>query len=88
MIVRLNMIFGPFLAVFRAFWWKIRGYKALVSVQQQEYRSSFCHICPEYHPDSGQCGVCGCLIEAKTWLAAEQCPKRFWLRVKRKKGTI
>lgn len=89
------MIFKPlrtpinaFLAMLRAFWWSLRGYRVLVDEADELERKAECLNCDEYAEESGQCKICTCLIEAKTRVASEQCPKRKWLRVKQKRVTV
>lgn len=70
-------------AMVRLNWWRLRGYRTLVSVPEQESRAMCCHACA--HRSGDECGVCGCPVDAKTPLASEACPKRFWLAVRVKK---
>ena len=48
----------------------------LASEQEIDARRAICDAC-EYKKGK-MCGVCGCLLSAKTKLAKEQCPKGFW----------
>lgn len=75
-------------ALIRSGWWELRGYEALAPVADQMIRVEICGNCPFLDPDKGECRVCGCDVDAKTVLASEQCPKRKWLRIKRKRRTI
>lgn len=59
------------------------GFATIADTATQEIRNSICNSCPLN--DNGQCQACGCLILAKTSLALEQCPKKKWNRVWRKR---
>lgn len=84
------------IAMLRSGWWKLRGYSTLTDGAEWARRQEICRQCPRYDDLGGglggdlggECSICGCPVEAKTALASESCPKRFWLSVKRKKGTI
>jgi hypothetical protein len=84
MILRFDMFPKSIAAVWRSLWFRLRGYRVLVSPEAQEWRAELCSCCP--HRIEEQCGKCGCFIEAKTWLAAEECPVGIWqpLRIKRR----
>lgn len=73
------------LAMLRLAWWKICGYATLVTPDEQDARKAFCYQCDFYDIERDECGVCGCPIEAKTPLASEACPKKFWVAVRRQK---
>lgn len=87
-----KVIFRPstpfrFLAAFcRTAWAKVAGYNVLASVEESDDRLQKCHSCEEL-VDGSQCRVCTCFVGVKTELALEQCPKRKWLRIWRKKTT-
>lgn len=83
--MKLSAPFHYAWAMLRLQWWKLRGYSVLVDGSEWCRRQEICRRCPSYVPGADECGVCGCPIEAKTPLASEQCPKRFWLAVRRKK---
>lgn len=70
-------------AMLRLTWWRLRGYRTLVSVAQQESRAMCCHACA--HRRADECGLCGCPIDSKSPLASERCPKGFWLAIRVKK---
>tara|TARA_R110002020_G_scaffold15801_5_gene56401 strand:- start:8154 stop:8570 length:417 start_codon:yes stop_codon:yes gene_type:complete len=48
----------------------------LASQHEIDARRAICNAC-EYKKGK-ICGACGCLLNAKTKLAKEQCPKGFW----------
>lgn len=72
-----------FVAVLQVLWYRMRGYEILADPATALARRETCYDC-EFHYD-GQCQICTCHIGAKTVLLPEQCPRKKWLRVKRKK---
>lgn len=50
----------------------------MVTEATHESRLRTCAICP--HRVDNRCGLCSCYVEAKTWVATEECPERRWLR--------
>lgn len=85
MIFRWDMPFRAAGATFRAFWAKIRGYRALCTPQEEAERFSECKICP-FFLDGWQCGVCGCVATAKCMITTEECPKKRWRAIWSKKS--
>ena len=55
---------------------KWAGYETLASPEVFARRCRMCSRCK--FRDGEQCGVCGCLYEAKASLATEECPRFFW----------
>lgn len=45
-----------------------------VGEETRNSRLAHCYSCDEYLADSGQCGQCGCYVQAKTANVAESCP--------------
>lgn len=84
MILRLDMLPRSIAAVWRTFWFRLRGFVIIVSVEEQFTRSAECEDC--IFKVGEQCSKCGCFIEAKTWLAAESCPDGWWGPIKRKRS--
>lgn len=81
-------IFTPFqfiAALARTFFANALGYQALAPVEVWEKRLEQCMNCEELIEETQQCAVCTCFIDAKTSLALEQCPKKKWLRVWKKR---
>jgi hypothetical protein len=74
--------FVAFVSACRLVWYRARGYKILAEETDQALRRAQCAQCDFRSGD--QCSVCTCFILAKTALNPEQCPKRYWLRIKRK----
>jgi len=74
-------------AMLRLAWARARGYETIVTPEEHEARQSVCYGCPFLDPDFGQCGVCGCDVDAKTLLTTEECPKGFWRSIWRKRRT-
>lgn len=65
----------------RHWYWKRRGWKALVPAKVAEERFREClGGCP--HFQDGECLLCGCLAQAKVLLASEKCPRGWWMAVK------
>jgi len=87
MIFRLKMPFTAALASLRAGYWKLRGWRAIVTDPEYSQRITTCYACKHFVRASEQCGLCGCLVHAKTLLTSEACPKGFWLRVMEKAVT-
>jgi hypothetical protein len=85
MILRFSMFPRSIAAVCRAAWARLRGYRVLATLDEQEYRTDECFNCPHLAPDGEQCDKCGCFIIAKTWIATEKCPVGRWPAVWRKK---
>lgn len=68
---------------FRFFWawarvqyFKLMGYQILAPPKIVAHRQAECDVCA--HNQEGVCGQCKCLILAKTMLAAESCPRKYW----------
>ena len=57
---------------------RILGYETLVTWTIKEQRDEHCGPCIFFDPTIRQCRVCGCLTDAKNWLAMEKCPKGKW----------
>lgn len=84
MILRFSSPFRYLAAQVRRFFAWIFRYETLVSPEEWAARVEKCAACP--HLVDGQyCGVCTCGVEDKAFLATEQCPKKKWLRVWRRK---
>lgn len=52
-----------------------------VSKEVREARMDTCRNCEFFQPDSKRCSLCGCFMEAKTWVAGRKdtlCPKDRW----------
>lgn len=52
-----------------------------VSKEVREARMETCKGCEFFKPDSKRCSLCGCFMEAKTWIAGPKhnlCPKDRW----------
>jgi hypothetical protein len=83
----IGMAWRFLMAMARFQWAKWKGYETLAPAASQEYRNQKCGICPNNF--GGQCGLCDCLILAKTMMAQEECPIGIWSRVwvKRKSKT-
>jgi hypothetical protein len=66
-------------AIAVAAWARVRGYEVLATTEAQSEREAVCDVCEFF--DGEQCLVCGCLVQAKTALNTEQCPKKKWSRI-------
>lgn len=73
------VIFRFISAMVRNRWAKLRGYEIFTPADELSTRNAICEACV-YNVD-GVCDVCHCLILAKTSLATESCPKKFWKSV-------
>jgi hypothetical protein len=81
------MIFpNPFRALAsaaRMLWWKINGWAVLLEPHEQQNRLNKCNRCLVMNPESRQCEICTCFVDAKTLLAPERCPLGLWERQRR-----
>lgn len=84
MIFRLSSPFRYLAAQARRFFAWIFRYETLVTVPEWVARMEVCRSCPSLVEDR-YCGICTCDVDAKSFLATEQCPKKKWLRVWRRK---
>lgn len=50
----------------------------------KEQRLEICRVCPEFIKFTHQCKKCGCLMDAKTKLAAASCPLGKWGKFEKK----
>lgn len=79
MKIKFSSPFRFVAACARAAFAKIFGYAVLVSPAVQDERLAICDNCEELEDE--QCRVCSCYVSAKTALALEECPKKYWQRV-------
>jgi positive regulator of sigma E activity len=49
-----------------------------VSGEVHAERQSTCSTCPSHNATANRCNECGCFLQLKTWLPAEQCPLGKW----------
>ena len=58
------------------------GEELLVMPEQRKERLDVCVKCEHFRPATSKigpmCGLCGCLVKMKAWLATEQCPAEKW----------
>lgn len=52
----------------------VKSQPLLVSQAVVDARQRACRACDRYLPNSGQCGVCTCVISLKSQLTTESCP--------------
>lgn len=45
---------------------------------ESERRLSICRACPEFKPETSQCGVCTCYMNIKAHMATAACPLNKW----------
>jgi hypothetical protein len=58
------------------------GKAGLKIVTQEEHDARLAHCeqpCEHWLPSTGQCDLCRCFTEQKTWMATEKCPVNKWL---------
>lgn len=67
-------------------WAKLRGFETLTSLDELDDRFRTCATCEFF--ENGFCNVCKCLVMSKIMLTTEECPKKKWQRVWRKRVTI
>jgi len=67
----------------RLFAWML-DYETAVTDAEWGDRRKTCEQCEELVDE--QCRICTCFVDAKTFLALEQCPKRKWKRIWRRKS--
>lgn len=78
---------NPFLfvaAMCRTGYARLRGYQILVTPLEAEERYLTCCGCPFLKRNDwveDQCSICSCFVDSKVLLAMEECPKKKWLRV-------
>lgn len=65
---------------------KRAGYDILATQDEQEPRIKTCVVCDDHDPLLSQCNLCSCFIYAKTQITIEECPRKKWLAIWRKKG--
>lgn len=82
----MMLFFNFFMAWARNRYARLRGYDTIANSDEQLARNVSCASCPEY--EYGSCRICKCITLAKTMLTTEQCPKKRWLRIWRKKVTV
>jgi uncharacterized protein DUF6171 len=85
MIFKWHTPFRVIVAHLRLAWARWFGYEIMATDAEAEDRLDICWQCEEYD-EGGQCKVCTCFVDAKTMLLTEQCPKRKWFRIWRKKS--
>lgn len=93
MIIRISSPFRYLFAMARTRIAGWLGYRTITSFNEQDARLDTCYSCKEIlwgdqAGDGAQCKICTCLVEAKTNLTMEQCPRKKWLRIWDKKRTI
>lgn len=86
MLFKLSSPFRLAAAFFRTWWANLRGYDTLANFREWDYRLDKCINC-EFRVEN-QCSICTCDVNAKTLLLMEQCPKKKWLRIWRKKKPV
>jgi hypothetical protein len=57
----------------------LSGQDVKVSDDTYAERLSQCVTCPDYLPESAQCGICTCFVQVKARLTTETCPKGHWV---------
>lgn len=68
----------------RALLANLSGYDLIISIDDADKRKKHCEICPSNN--DGICEECGCVVEAKVLVSIEECPRKFWGPIwKRKK---
>lgn len=87
MMIRFRSFFHGPATLFYVAWAKLRGFEILADSDEVLERLTECEDCSELTEDR-DCRLCTCPVDAKTLLLTEQCPKRLWLRIWRKRGTI
>lgn len=56
--------------IIKGFWFK------LINKNANYKRLDICNACS--YKDGKWCGICGCLLDAKTRVSSEHCPKKYW----------
>lgn len=81
------MIFLHFImAWLRVKWARVWGYEILADGFVAANRFRYCRRCKYF--DGASCMKCHCLAQAKVMIAVEQCPKRYWLAIWKKKQRV
>lgn len=84
MIFKISTPFRFAAAVARTVFAKLFGYQVVTPSEEWDNRLAICSEC-DYRDEDDQCMICTCFVPAKTALALEQCPKKKWLRVWKKR---
>lgn len=88
MKIKFSSPFRLIAAAARATYAKLFGYSVLAPGDIYLTRRDQCEECEELLPETNQCAVCTCDVDAKSLLALEQCPKKKWQRVWIKTRTV
>lgn len=68
-------------AIWRSFRYWLAGRPVIAPTYERQRRKAICDYC--HHNQGDICDVCACIIDAKIYLSAEQCPDSpaRWLRL-------
>lgn len=83
-------VFVPFRLVFagaRLAWARFRGFRVLVTPDEQTRRLNECENCDQL-TRTRQCQVCKCFVDEKILLTTEKCPLKKWLRIYERNITV
>ena len=69
MVRKMLVKFGH---IVQGFWYKIIGRNK----NMRNKRIAICNTCK--YKDGSWCGICGCLLDAKTRVYNESCPNDLW----------
>lgn len=70
--------------LFRSLFASLRGFDLIIDIDEADKRKTKCEPC--LSNNDGVCEMCDCVIEAKVLVSFEQCPKKLWGPIwKRKK---
>lgn len=74
MIIRWDspVIFAK--AVARTVKYVLQGRPVITPREIRDERMARCEVCPHRDPLNGQCLLCTCFVDVKTYLSAEECP--------------
>ncbi len=78
MILRWRMIPDAVAALWRSTVTLFRRKPVFVAVFVADQRLETCEGCVFFEPESRQCRVCACFVDAKVTLTEETCPEHFW----------
>lgn len=84
------MIFPNPIRFAKALWRALRarwgGFDVWTTEEEREDRLFSCDLCPDLEPGTRQCRGCTCFVDVKAGLTMEECPRKFWLPIWRKRG--
>ena len=61
------------------------GDTVFVTTEERKARLAVCVVCEHFQPATSTtqptCGLCGCVVKLKAWMATEDCPADKWTKI-------